>query len=310
MATHSCTRPLAFNPLDVPPAQLNNVLDHIAFYSRLNLLLNVWEYPLPFGAPYGARGAPRTDVEKSPYRIAYLGEITTFHKLQVSIMAGHVAVGVAAPAIAGFEAKPSNFQKLAHYDGEVEVKLTWWRPLVEGQLDQTMAAASPQAKAHMIRGSLNSKVLGHLANNVVYDANFWTNPNNIWAALEALYVKPNQAAHALQKLRTLVMSNLQLRKYHTEYMRLCTLATVDPNAPAHLLQFFDGLNNESTRGGLKNQVSDMKERCTQQSFPLVTSAEVYRRCEALISTDTRSDNYENTNGKRPWVPKGIRGVRW
>jgi hypothetical protein len=31
---------------------------------------------------------------------------------------------------------------------------------------------------------------------------------------------------------------------------------------------------------------------------------VFRRCDALISTDTGTDSYENMNGKRPWVPKG------
>jgi hypothetical protein len=65
------------------------------------------------------------------------------------------------------------------------------------------------------------------------------------------------------------------------------------------LQFCDGLNNEATRGGLKNQVADLKERCSQ-GIP-VTVTEVFRRCDALISTDCGTENYENKD-KQSWTP--------
>jgi hypothetical protein len=129
MVMNGIVRPLGFNPLWVPAVQLANVVDQIAYYSRLNLLLNQWDTPV--GAPgAGVFGLPITDVEKAPYRIFYKGEIDMLQKLLASIMTWHVAVA-GAPGVPGFEPKPSNFQKLTLYDGEGDVKLAWWRPLVE-----------------------------------------------------------------------------------------------------------------------------------------------------------------------------------
>jgi hypothetical protein len=303
LITNGIVRPAAYDPLLSPSTQLANVMDQLSFYARLTLLLDVWTHPVMGMAGPGVFGLPRTPTEKAPYKIAYEGSINVLHTLLTSILSGHTPAVAGAVRSADFVPRPNNFQKLALYDGENEVKLSWWRPLVEEQVAQTMPNATPQAKAHMIHGSLGAKVLGHMANQLIYDSGFWSDPARIWVELEALYVKPNQGPHALQKLRLLTMNQLQLSKYHKEYTKLCTLANVNPDAPAHLMQFFDGLNNEATRGGLKNQVADLKVRVSDQSFPLVTATDVFRRCDLLISTDSGTDTYENT-GKRPWVPKG------
>jgi hypothetical protein len=287
--------PVAYDPLVGEAVHMDNILAQVTYYSRLLMLLKVWQQP---------GGVPRIYVEKLPYAMSYEGSLRTFQKIQNSLICTGGAgafVGVGQLAVAGFEPKPSNFAKLPLYDGEVKVRLGYWRALVESQIEHTMAAATPQAKAHVIRGNLSTKVLGAMENTSLYTVNFWNDPAQIWVALESLYLKPNQAAHALQKKRTLVMENYQLTKYHTEYVRLCTLAQVDPNAAAQLLQFFDGLNNEATHGGLMNQVADLKERCTQ-GIP-VTVTDVFRRCDALISTDVGSDTYEKDKGKRPWVSR-------
>jgi hypothetical protein len=294
LVANNIIRPAPYDPLLSPSTQIANVMDQQSFYSRLTLLLDVWTDMF---------GVPRTLIERAPYKIAYESSIAMLHTLQTSVLSGHApAVGGAVRA-SDFVPRPNNFQKLALYDGEHEVKLAWWRPLVEEQVAQTMPNATPQAKAHMIHGSLGPKVLGHMANQLIYDSGFWSSPARIWTELEALYVKPNQGPHALQKLRLLTMHQLQLSKYHKEYTSLCTLANVNPDAPAHLMQFFDGLNNDATRGGLKNQVSDLKVRVSDQSFPLVTATDVFRQCDMLISTDSGTDTYEKT-GKRAWVPQG------
>ena len=99
------------------------------------ILLKVWQTPC---------GAPGSDAEKAPYVIAYEGILCTFQKLQNSILFPGGAVA-RLPVAAGFEARPSNFAKLPLYDGEKEVYLTFWRGLVEGQIQHTMVAATPQA---------------------------------------------------------------------------------------------------------------------------------------------------------------------
>ena len=58
------------------------------------------------------------------------------------------------------------------------------------------------------------------------------------------------------------------------------------------------MNNEATRGGLKNQVADINERCTQGIH--VTITEMLWRWDALVSTDVGPDTYEKNKGKRPW----------
>ena len=294
LVANGIVRPAQYDPLLSSSTQIANVMDQLSFYSRLTLLLDVWTDMF---------GVPRTPIERAPYKIAYESNIAMLHTLQTSVLSGHAPAVGGAVRFADFVPRPNNFHKLALYDGEHEVKLAWWRPLVEEQVAQTMPNATPQAKAHMIHGSLGAKVLGHMANQLIYDSGFWSDPARIWTELEALYVKPNQGPHALQKLRLLTMHQLQLSKYHKEYTSLCTLANVNPDAPAHLMQFFDGLNNEATRGGLKNQVSDLKVRVSDQSFPLVTATDVFRRCDMLISTDSGTDSYEKT-GKRAWVPQG------
>ena len=93
----------------------------------------------------------------------------TFQKLQNSILfLGGAVTDKLAPTNVG--ARPSNFTKLPLYDGEKEVYLTFWRALVKGQIEHTMVVATPQAKAHMIRGNLSTAILGHMANTAVYDA--------------------------------------------------------------------------------------------------------------------------------------------
>jgi hypothetical protein len=199
--------PVPFDPQATEIVRLDNTLAQVTYYSRLMMLLKVWQTPA---------GAPRSDAEKAQYAIAYSGSLCTFQKLQNSILfPDGAAANVNVAAAVGFEPKPSNFAKLPLYDGENKVCLTYWRPLVENQIDHTMAAATPQAKAHVIRGNLSTEVLNHMANTAVYDANFWNNPAIIWAALESVYVKPNQSSHALHKLRTLTMKNYELSKYHT-----------------------------------------------------------------------------------------------
>ena len=65
-------RPLGFNPLWTPTVQLANVIDQMAYYSRMNLLLDRWDQPVGVPGP-GVFGLPITDAEKAPSRIAYLG---------------------------------------------------------------------------------------------------------------------------------------------------------------------------------------------------------------------------------------------
>ena len=81
-------RPPGFNPLWTPTVQLANVIDQMAYYSRMNLLLDHWDQPV--GAPgLGVVAIPRTDAEKAPYRMAYNGSISVLHKLMTSVMSGH-----------------------------------------------------------------------------------------------------------------------------------------------------------------------------------------------------------------------------
>jgi hypothetical protein len=74
LVTNGIIRPPGFNPLWTPTVQLANVIDQMAYYSRMNLLLDHWDQPVGASGP-GVIGIPRTDVEKAPYRIAYSGSI-------------------------------------------------------------------------------------------------------------------------------------------------------------------------------------------------------------------------------------------
>jgi hypothetical protein len=170
LVANNIIRPAPYDPLLSPSTQIANVMDQQSFYSRLTLLLDVWTDMF---------GVPRTPIEKAPYKIAYESSIAMLHTLQTSVLSGHVPAVAGAVRASDFVLRPNNFQKITLYDGEGDVKLSWWRPLVEEQVAQTMPNATPQAKAHMIRGSLGPKVLGHMANQLIYDSVFWSNPARI-----------------------------------------------------------------------------------------------------------------------------------
>jgi hypothetical protein len=50
-------RPPGFNPLSTRTTQLANVIDHRAFYARMNLVLDHWDQPI--GAPGPHMGTDR-----------------------------------------------------------------------------------------------------------------------------------------------------------------------------------------------------------------------------------------------------------
>jgi predicted transglutaminase-like protease len=89
---------------------------------------------------------------------------------------------------------------------------------MENHIALTMPATTVQNKAHVIRANLSTAVLGFMENTQVYTKAFKSDLIQIWATLEALYVKPNQQTHALAKLRTHVMEGYQLSKYHIVYV--------------------------------------------------------------------------------------------
>ena len=102
------------------------------------------------------------------------------------------------------------------------------------------------------------------------------------------------------------MDGKQLTKYFEGFVTLCTEARIDPDDKANLVTFIDGLNNDSTRGGLKTQVMSLRQKC--MSAEGTTCTEIYRLCDELISTDSGSSDYETLDKKQKKFPNNFNKI--
>eukprot|EP00959_Pyramimonas_sp_CCMP1952_P008893 185908-Pyramimonas_sp.AAC.1 len=169
------------------------------------------------------------------------------------------------------------------YTGSHE-KLDLYLNNMQAYFDVTNTPADKQPG--VLRSNISDTVLQVLTNTYNTPPAFWSDKDQIIAALKKLYTQPNKAGSAQVKFRALKMLHFNLSKYYSTFITLCGESGYNPDDQHVKTSFHQGLNNLSTRGGLRTQIIE------HLYDPTKTVQDLYLLCDHLLSTE-HGTNYNN-----------------